>query len=349
MTVAVQTEFLIQWHLTERCNLACSHCYQDGKVRPELSLDQVFAILKELEATFEAWNETYGLVLRPRLQLTGGEPLLWHNIFDLIDLAKGMGFAISMLTNGTLVSEEIADEIAEREVDLVQVSMEGTKPVHDRIRGEGAYDAAASGIRRLSRRGQFVSVNATLSKMNCEDVDDLIDEMKTLGADRVAFARLVPSGGGASLATEMLSAAELKKVYEKIKARDDLAIEIACRDPLMALLDSRVIPSAGDIAIGGCTAGVAGITILPDGTAMACRRLGIELGNLLETPFRELWADSPELWCLRSRENYSGRCGECDRWASCRGCRAVAYAGSLIAGQPDLCADDPQCWTQPAA
>ncbi len=339
-------EFLVQLHLTERCNLSCRHCYRQKRVKPELPLSRIADILRDIDRALGAWRTDCGVDFRLRLQIAGGEPFLRPEIFELIDFAKKLDFALSILTNGTLVGDSTAEALANGGVDLVQISLDGGERTHDSIRGPGAYESAMEAARRLAERRVFVSLNATLSRLNAEEVDEILDAGRKCGASRVSFSRLVPLGSGSELADSVLSASELRRIYSKFAGRTDRDIEIACGDPLVGLLeDVGDVPApAGDIAVGGCSAGVAAVTVLPDGAAMACRRLGIEIGNLLKTPFRELWADSAVLWSLRTRDSYRGRCGACERWAICRGCRAVAFALSAKDGKPDPFADDPQCW-----
>lgn len=97
----------------------------------------------------------------------------------------------------------------------------------------------------------------------------------------------------------------------------------------------------GSFAIGGCAAGISGITLLPDGTITPCRRLNIPIGNVRRDSLREVWANSGVLRQLRDKQSYKAKCGVCHRWALCRGYRAVAYAYS---GNGDFLAEDPQCF-----
>jgi radical SAM protein with 4Fe4S-binding SPASM domain len=101
---------------------------------------------------------------------------------------------------------------------------------------------------------------------------------------------------------------------------------------------------AGSRPISGCSAGVSGITILPNGNVTPCRRLPLSLGNVQKDSIRDIWASSPVLEALRDRSRYKGRCGSCSRWAVCRGCRAIAYAFARSRGEDDFLADDPQCF-----
>jgi radical SAM protein with 4Fe4S-binding SPASM domain len=89
---------------------------------------------------------------------------------------------------------------------------------------------------------------------------------------------------------------------------------------------------------------VSGLTLLPDGTILPCRRLPVPLGNVRRDRLREIWAASPVLEALRDKTRYHGKCGSCKRWALCRGCRAIAYAWSRAQGAPDFLAPDPQCF-----
>jgi radical SAM protein with 4Fe4S-binding SPASM domain len=98
----------------------------------------------------------------------------------------------------------------------------------------------------------------------------------------------------------------------------------------------------GDVPVGGCSAGVSGLTFLSDGTIVPCRRLPIPLGNIKFDAIREIWATSPVLDALRDRSRYAGKCGACRQWATCRGCRAIAAAARLR-GPDSLLAADPQC------
>jgi radical SAM protein with 4Fe4S-binding SPASM domain len=106
----------------------------------------------------------------------------------------------------------------------------------------------------------------------------------------------------------------------------------------------KMVGDDGPVAMGGCAAGVSGLTILADGTIVPCRRLPLPLGNVRQDSLREIWAGSPLLEQLRDREQYGGKCGSCPRWANCRGCRAIAYSYAQVRGREDMLADDPQCW-----
>ncbi len=346
MSIGKEFEFIIQWHLTERCNLQCSHCYQDGTHKQELSTDEVRSGFEELQDLFSAWSEIHGLVLIPSFNITGGEPLLRNDLFEILEDLAGRGWETFVLTNGTLVNEQIARRFVDLGIKGVQVSLEGPEATHDALRGPGSFHASLSGIRALLREGVSVTVNATLSEINAEGFFDLAETVARLGVPRLGFSRLVPSGKGETLAGRMLAPDRVRSLYQRIISLSYESMTMTTGDPVAACMRTAEdgTDDQGDVAFGGCAAGVSGLTILSDGTIVPCRRLSIPIGNIRTESVREVWATSPVLDALRTRARYEGKCGACRHWATCRGCRAIAFAWSLIRGEGNFLSDDPQCF-----
>jgi MoaA/NifB/PqqE/SkfB family radical SAM enzyme len=343
-----EKDFFFQWHLTGRCNLACSHCYQEGAPGREADAAAIAKIADAAADTVAAWGQSYGIAFSPAFNVTGGEPLILPGIMDVLTLLKGKGFGVSLLTNGTLVDREKARRLADL-LDDVQISVEGPERVHDAIRGQGSLAGAMRGAELLAAAGIPVNLNVTLSRLNIDCIDDVIAMARDAGAQRVGFSRLVPSGRGRDLAREMLSPDEVRDAYARLlgggaaAAEPAVPIRISTGDPIASALEGAQ-GDCGAFPYAGCAAGVSGLTILPDGTLLPCRRLPVPIGNALTGSIRRVWAESPVLETLRDRKSYKGRCGACERWAECRGCRAIAYASSGLSGRADLCADDPQCF-----
>lgn len=350
MTTVSPLDFFVQWHLTERCNLRCSHCYQSGGRGPELVFEECLQFVGEVADTLDEWSTLYGLRFSPAFNVTGGEPLLRKDLFPILEEISRRGFAISLLSNGTRVDRETAARLASLGLRGVQVSIEGSEVVHDRIRGPGSRTAALEGVRHLLDAGVTVTLNSTLSSLNADTIGALANEAADLGVQRVGFSRLVPSGRGAALRKQMLSSREVRALYAGLFSRDGDRPEIVTGDPLASQLGP---PDENDEGLaaprGGCAAGFSGLTILSDGTLTPCRRLPLPIGNIRTDSLREIWATSPLLARLRDRSAYQGRCGRCPRWASCRGCRAIAYAWSLGDGPGDPLAEDPQCFVEDPA
>jgi MoaA/NifB/PqqE/SkfB family radical SAM enzyme len=345
MSVTNAFDFLIQWHLTERCNLRCSHCYQDGAGSRELSLEEVLAGIAEIADLFATWTSCYDLTISPSFSITGGEPLLRSDLFDVLCGITIRGYETYLLTNGTLINAELARKLCDAGVAGVQVSIEGPETVHDRIRGTGSYAASLRGIEQLLRAGMPVTMNTTLSTMNVQQFRSLLPIAASLGVQRLGFSRLVPSGRGAGLVDAMLSSEQVREVYDSIRSWEKGQVELVSGDPIFGQMCMHAAPEVPDnVPRGGCAAGLSGLTILADGTLVPCRRLPVPMGNILFDSIREVWATSQVLGALRDQSQYHGACGACPRWSDCRGCRAIAYAHARSLGVDDLLADDPQCF-----
>ncbi|MBZ0156051.1 MAG: radical SAM protein [Alphaproteobacteria bacterium] len=349
MSIHNDQEFFVQWHLTERCNLRCSHCYQTGNRHEELSLPEIEAVIGEIADTLEEWSSAYGISFSSSFSLTGGEPFLRTDFPAIIEKVTLRGFAVFLLSNGTLIDRERAGMLASFGVKGVQVSMEGPREVHEGIRGRGSFNAAVRGIRHLVGAGVPVTLNTTLSSLNADTFMEMMDLAVSLGVRKLGFSRLVPSGRGLDLRDRMLSAEKVKEVYSRIFAAKPEGLTLVTGDPVAWQMrhtgesrsdsqNEEVIPT------GGCAAGLSGFTLLADGTVVPCRRLPLPLGTVREDSLREIWAASPVLEALRDKSRYGGKCGTCARWSHCRGCRAIAYACSQARGGDDFLAEDPQCF-----
>lgn len=339
---ATAFDFFVQLHLTERCNLACRHCYQSGPVS-EMNADEMARVLADVKSGIDGWAKDYDLDISPSLHLSGGEPLLRVDLLRIVGHARECGFSVSLMSNGTLIDGPAARHLRMAGVKDVQISLDGLEAAHDSLRGPGSYRRALAGLSNLAGAGLETSINVTVSRLNWRQAGALAAVAGEAGAGSVAFSRLVPSGRGRRLSGQTLSAPEVAAFYSELRGyRDHGRVAVISRDPLAAVADmqqSDDIPQT-ELPIGGCAAGMFGVTVMSDGAVMPCRRMDLRIGSIRSGGFRDLWADSPVLWKLRTREEYRGGCGGCRYWPVCRGCRAVALAGG--AGQ-DVAAPDPQC------
>lgn len=352
-----QFDFFIQWHLTERCNLKCRHCYQERGSRAEgnktggaqLHPAEVRRELGGAAEMIAAWRREYGVEINASVHFTGGEPLLYGGLWETLAHARKLGFAAALLTNGTLITPQDARTARELGIYDIQVSLEGPPALHDSIRGRGSYGRARRGIGLLADAGCRVSVNVTLSRLNFKSIGETIEASRGSGANAIYFSRLVPCGAGEALASAFLSASELYSAFAQIKSfRENSAcgFNVGCGDPLFQVLVSESASPQENLTMSGCSAGFSGVTIDSTGKVMPCRRTGVIAGDLKEQSLREIWASSPVLEKLRARESYAGKCGRCRYWPLCRGCRAVALHHSPSGREGGLFADDPQCWVQ---
>ncbi len=339
-------DFFIQWHLTENCNLACKHCYQGERSREELPLPEMKKVVGEVSDMIKDWSDAYGVAFSSSMNITGGEPFLKKDLFKILGEIKKQGFKTYVLTNGTVVSRERAKRLADLGVDGVQVSIEGPEEVHDALRGRGSFSASRDGVGHLVDAKLAVTLNITLSAINASSMEKIIAFGSHTGARRIGFSRLVPAGKGRSMLAQMLTREQVRELYETLFESGYDGIEIVTGDPVATQVREKRNGEGGNVAVGGCSAGVAGLTILPNGNVMPCRRLPLLLGNVTKDSLREIWSASPVLDALRDRSRYNDKCRDCRRWAQCRGCRAIAYAYARSRGENDFLAEDPQCFLE---
>lgn len=328
-------EFYFQWHLTERCNRACRHCYQNGKPVFELELHDLLRIVDRMEEAVKKW-ETQGT-----LSLTGGEPFIRRNdlyaIMDRIDRSDVLAY-YDILSNGSLITKAEAQLLSKHpKLRRIQVSLEGaTEETNDAIRGSGSFESTLNAIRFLCEAGIDVSVMSTISRLNYREIPELIELAGRETVATIALERLIPEGSGENMTDQVLSSDELHSLYEQVYAlaTNNASVRVLLYRPLFALIAPED-PTAGAL----CSAGNNALTIMPDGTVYPCRRLPIPIGNVLSDGFFKIWYESEVLWRLRNPQNLSGKCNNCMLLTQCRGCRAMAY---FTTG--DYMAEDPQCW-----
>lgn len=340
-------EFYFQWHITDRCNLRCSHCYQsDYSYSSELSLEELKAIADEINHTLARWKRD------GRIAITGGEPFIRRDIFDLLHYLEQQPQTkkIGILTNGTFIRENI--QLLKRLTKLcyIQLSLEGRRKKNDEIRGKGVFDKVIEGTNILNDVDVPVRWMVTLHKENVAEVPFIIDLALENNVDTLTFERLIPMGSGKSLNNYILSPEELEKTFTYIVKRSDEEYSKASplrilklrtlwvlTDPQRAEKDSYT-PIEKEVG-ASCSVGMDSLCILPDATVLPCRRLPIPIGNLKEDSIFKIWYTSKLLWEIRNKNNLKGKCKNCEFIPRCGGCRATAYA---VTG--DYLAEDPQCW-----
>jgi len=347
MSISNAFEFFVQLHLTERCNLRCKHCYQTGDRPDEMSLPEIKTVIAEVSDMLRDWTETYHIAFASSFNVTGGEPFLRQDLFPILEELREKGFDAYLLSNGVLINRERAEALAEVGVKGVQISIEGPEVIHDALRGAGSLLSSIKGIKNLLHAGIEVTLNTTLSDINTPSFMDVIALASSLGVQRVGFSRLVPSGRGGKLIHRMLKREVLEEVYSTIFSLHTNGLQIVTGDPVASQIRGPAVEDVNNpLPSGGCAAGVSGLTILPDGTVTPCRRLPVPIGNVRIDSLREIWATSEVLNALRDKSRYTGKCGICNRWSVCRGCRAIAHACSSTTAKISYLAEDPQCFLE---
>ncbi len=349
---------VVIWNLIRRCNLTCTHCYAlsaDHDYAGELSGAEVNAVMDDLRA-FRV----------PVLILSGGEPLLRADLFDIAERAKAMKFYVGLSTNGTLIDEPMAEHIAATGFDYVGISLDGLRATHDKFRRlQGAFDRSLLGVRHLRERGVKVGLRFTMTALNATDLPALLQLMRDEDVSKFYFSHLNYAGRGnihrAKDAQFAATRDALDLLYDTAWAsaqadRDDEFVtgNNDADGPWLlhwlrrrrADLAQRFEPALRQhlVAWGGNSSGVnvANIDNLghvhPD--TMWWHH---DLGNVRERRFSDIWADTsdPLMKGLKSpRRPLQGRCASCRHVDICGGNTRVR--AEQVTGNP--WAEDPGCY-----
>lgn len=326
---------LLQWHITERCNLRCAHCYQTAYAGEEADYAGLLAILVQYRALLEARGKRRG-----QINVTGGEPFAHPDFPRLLDefAAQREHFGFAILSNGTLIDAALARQLAAWQPEYVQVSLDGTEATHDRQRGAGNFARVVTAIEHLVAAGVRTAISFTASRENLGEFAQVARLGQQLKVHRVWSDRLIPCGQGESLRRSLLTPDETRAHFENMgTARAEARAAwfgkttVSMRRALQFLVS--------DEPPYRCTAGDTLVTVMPNGDLYPCRRMPVRVGNLREQPLTQLY-DCELFERLRDPEQIPAGCEECLYVRLCRGgLRCLSHA---VTGDP-LTAD-PGCW-----
>jgi heme d1 biosynthesis radical SAM protein NirJ len=345
---------VVIWNLIRRCNLACKHCYAtsaDIDFEGELSTSEVFAVMDDLRA--------FGVSV---LILSGGEPLLRPDIFEISQHAKEMGFYVGLSSNGTLINNSNIDDIKRIGYDYVGVSLDGMRDTHDRFRRkQGAFDDSIQGIRLCHEAAIKIGLRFTLTQDNAVELPDLLQLMRDEDIDKFYLSHLNYAGRGnrnrasdlhqqmTRAAMDLMFATCWQDVQEGIKREFVTGNNDADGVYLLQWAAQHIpehVPALRKQLLrwGGNSSGVNIANIDNLGTVHPDTMWwDYSIGNIRERPFSEIWQDTsdPLMAGLKAKSRpLEGRCAICKHLAICGGnSRTRAWQ---LTGNP--WAEDPGCY-----
>ena len=337
---------LVAWESTRACKFACKHCRATAQLHPDpkqLSTQEAKRLIDEIAH-----------VAKPVFIITGGDPLLRDDIFEITRYAVDKEFHVAMALNGD-VDPATASKIYSTGVRRVSLSIDGSKPVvHDNFRGiEGAFKMAMQTVESVKSAGLLFRILTTVTKYNLHDLGNLHNLAVDLGAECWDIFMLVPTGRATS---EMqVSPTEYENVLKfahDLSRRDKIPIRLTCAPQYnRILLQTKVVqdrpatPSLGKHGTGigrGCMTGDGFCFVSHIGDVYGCGYLPVTAGNIRGKTFSDIYNSSALFLQLRDRKLLKGNCGVCLYQEVCGGCRARAYAAS-----GDVLGEEPYCIYRP--
>ena len=332
--------FVIQWHVTEACNLHCRHCYQETPASPERSFDDLLLILEQIKELLERVRaEKAPHPFHAHINVTGGEPFVRRDFMDFLEIlaSNKEHFSFGILTNGILIDEAMARRLGALSPRNVQVSIEGSVSTNDAIRGRGVFDDTVRGLEALNRENISTVISFTAHKGNFTEFQEVARIGRDLGVSRVWADRLIPCGSGSEMRDGSLTPEETRAFFEIMYAARSEAESGFCRTEISMRRALQFLTGGGTPY--RCAAGERLLTVQANGDLYPCRRLPIKVGNLMETSMVDLYYTSDLLQALRRHRTSEG-CDTCRFSDQCRGgLRCLAYA---VTGDPFK--PDPGCW-----
>lgn len=338
--------FSFQWHITDECDQRCKHCYifSENACKKLDLMDR-----DEMQETFYNcldFCKVYGRT--PYFYITGGDPILHSDFWELLSLMKDYDIKFTILGNPFHLNDDVCKRLKSFGCEKYQLSIDGMRETHDRLRKSGSFDITLKKIGCINRAGIRSVVMTTVSGTNIDEVPDIIDAVVKAEAGVYAFARYCPTSDGKDVGIEPLR-------YRKLLADCDRKFKeyeaAGCRtyfnkkDHLWTLYEYEIgefnIPkyAKDGMIYNGCNCGNCHLTILPTGDVYACRRVQNSMvGNVFEDRLADVWVSHMEKY--RDYDKFE-KCSKCELKAFCRGCPAVASGSS-----GDFYAADPQCWKE---
>jgi radical SAM protein with 4Fe4S-binding SPASM domain len=339
---------IISWNITLRCPLRCSHCYSDAgdqDVADVLTTTEARGILDQIR---EAGS--------PVVILSGGEPMMREDIYDIARYGTDVGLRMALGTSGYTFDENTPKQLKDAGIENVAISIDSANPfIHDTYRGlPGAWNNAVRAIRLCLDQGMQVQINMTVLTPDIGEVDQVVTLGKELGCKDFQLFIPVPTGRSQKENYERYgSYEELLKQVLRSYSGGSISLRPTCIPQFR-----RVAHEMGIVQQSwgrGCIAGISYCRIYANGDVTPCPYLPAIAGNLRQQRLAELWKTSEIFVALRDYERLKGKCGICEYKEICGGCRARAFSrygsvthscGSLVRPvdiEGELCAQDPLC------
>lgn len=334
---------IITWNMTYKCNLRCIHCYINASPERENGL-----------TTEESLNlvDQMAELKVPLVIMSGGEPLMREDFFKIAEYARERGLKLALSTNGTLITQKMAERLKELGFLYVGISLDSYRPeFHDKFRGvKGAFNLTINGIKNAIKAGLNVGLRFTLTSENITDLDNYIKLALELGVKRITFYHLSASGRGRELKNLAYTPEQYKQFMDKLinyatKLKGMIEIETTL-GPFDGIYIARKIAKNKEElekylkfveSSGGC--GRKMISIYPNGDVYPCQFIDfIKLGNVRESKLRDIISNIPDIF-VNTDKYLTGKCSSCPYKHACKGgdrARAYYWTGNIY-GEDPLC------------
>jgi heme b synthase len=324
----------LAWEITGRCNLNCIHCRSSstiGSDQGDFTLEEAKSLIDEITS-----------FAKPVVVLSGGEPLLREDVFEIAAYGTEKGLRMALATNGSLIDDQMCERIKKSGIRIVSLSLDGsTSEIHDDFRKQpGAFEATLRASEYLKKHHIEFLINSSFTKRNQDDIPNVYRLAKKIGAVAWYMFMIVPMGRGEELMAELIAKEDydeiLKWHFEMELEEKDMLVRPTCAPHYYRVVQQEAKAKGIDFerrnlkfgtgGAKGCIAAQSIAFIGSRGDVQPCSYFPMSAGNVREQGFKEIWDNSKIFEDIRSFKDYKGRCGSCEYLGVCGGCRARAFA-----------------------
>ncbi len=327
----MKTPYMIDWAITNRCNLDCRHCRRMAK--EELDSQTVLKLAEAIPALQPRW-----------VIIEGGEPLLRQELLEIIKTLRRSNIKIYLITNGMLLNEHFAQTFAQLKINLMISIDSPEKEDYEKIRSGASFEKLKEAVAIANKYKIFDSSLVTIGKYNYQQTDKIFQMAKEIGCPKITFLGLKPCR---DYEKYYLNSAESRDFFlSVIRNQKEARIDVYVDEPFFQpfLQENRITyspnPESGIIVpdVSRCIFG-AYMFIETNGDIKPCTFAPLVVGNVKEKSLIEIWADMQNSELIKNINDFSTRespCRECLYLSVCGGCRARSFylTGNWFSADP---------------
>lgn len=313
----------MQWHITNRCNKRCKHCYQEDYKGKEFSTGELLKIGKQYLELLDEYNKKNNIQCKGHINITGGEPFIRQDIFEILDFFKENRdkCTFGILTNGSYLTEEVVRKLENYKPRIVQVSLDGDESTHDEIRGQGSYKEVIEALKLLNKYKIKGLVSFTAHSDNYKCFGHVVKSARKAKAYKVWSDRMVPIGSGSGINT--LNHKEFVEYITIMKKEKEKLINKVSKTKISMERSLQFLNGCGKTY--KCSAGNGLVIVVENGDVMPCRRLPLIAGNIKDNTLKDIYFNSKVMKDIRKQCVPKG-CDKCGFYDICKGgAKCISY------------------------
>ncbi|OOM05835.1 radical SAM/SPASM domain-containing protein [Clostridium saccharobutylicum] len=319
-------KLILQWHITNRCNKRCRHCYQENYNGAEFSINELIEFGNQYIKLLLEYNKFNNQNLKGQINITGGEPFIRDDIWQLLDFFKQNNkyFDFGILTNGSLLNDENVKKLKSYNPKMIQVSLDGNKKTHDRIRGKNSYGEVINSLKLLEKYKIKSLVSFTANNENYREFRSVVKTAKKYKSYKVWTDRMVPVGVGSNGDIKTLNKESVINYIDMIRIEQKNFLNKFYKTKISGERSLQFLN--GVSSSYRCSVGDGLIVLLENGNVMPCRRLPIVAGNILDSSLSDIYFNSKVFNDLRNYKEVPIGCEKCSFLDTCNGgAKCISY------------------------